>query len=1081
MATQTGSLDLRAVKQTYIKTVAKAQPIYKRTNSNSAPSAPTSKITANTDQGTSGNWTLCHMSRIYASNLAYKYLWTCNQFIAPDGTFLGCSDVVPDEGTVSINGADIVAGTVTADQMAANSITIGNMDSSTAAMIPWTSDTESVPYLFRKSGGSISHDFAAEYDKLVGGTVAWNQLRTDTYTTVTNYEGVTTSYDITTHKFCIENISRTALYNSGSSRGSISSETPIGGHKYIVLSDVNEVGVGIMVYAGALQLNFVNVNSIFALSAERNDYTYFGLQINNTYDFVTAHPIGNKFYFTLNVIDLTQMFGSTIADYIYSLETANAGVGVAWFRKLFPNDYYAYDAGTLKSVEGLSAHKTHSKNLYRLSATSVDNSANGLRLTYDSGNQVISVSGTNTKSSAYSLVNGGDTAMPMSPLPAGTLFTVSTEILSGSTTGLYLQVNYNRTGGSQGALCTLNLANGQNTYTFPSDFKSIHHPFIGVYGTATSVNCKFKAQLELGATKTDWTPYDGHTYALDSTLTLRGIPKLDSSNNLYYDGDTYASDGTVTRKYGVVDLGTLAWRKDSNSIKSYFICSQEIANLKPSSGNTIVQPILCSRYPTQTWTNALDKASYDKVICAGWGSRSYVAIADSTYADSDATTFKSAMSGVMLVYELATPTTESASPYTSPQAADPLGTEEYVSTSIVPVGHETTYANAAQAGGALVAADTASRVATNYITAIDENGIKVHAADNVNSNYAKIDADGMEVYKGGTSVAFYGDTARIGKSNAPHVDITTSSISMSDGARTVYEVASSTQNTFRSIYNMPFYDGMNNYDDTINLGRTVSSWTSIVLKYKVDSTEYTQTFNTLPDNAGSNKYYFLCNQVGPEITVELGRGDTATASEVITIVSVEFNFTTAQPVVESTLGAYAETSASGALRIGNGTSSLPSDLSNAMLVDWGGNTRTAGDIYVHCDKDSGGGVPLSKHISISDAYTYSSGSDYLYIGASQIGYVVVLEIVFNKAAAVTSGGNVFDLLLNEAHLPAPTSEGVSGLAYASKYPIGLYLGFLSDTWKLNVRNLSASSTSTNLGVRGTLTYIWDGIHYTDGN
>ena len=38
-------------------------------------------------------------------------------------------------------------------------------------------------------------------------------------------------------------------------------------------------------------------------------------------------------------VDLTVMFGSTIADYIYSLETATPGAGVAWFCKLFPKPY----------------------------------------------------------------------------------------------------------------------------------------------------------------------------------------------------------------------------------------------------------------------------------------------------------------------------------------------------------------------------------------------------------------------------------------------------------------------------------------------------------------------------------------------------------------------------------------------------------------------------------------------------------------------------------------------------------------------------------------------------------------------
>ena len=58
---------------------------------------------------------------------------------------------------------------------------------------------------------------------------------------------------------------------------------------------------------------------------------------------------------------------------------------------------------------------------------------------------------------------------------------------------------------------------------------------------------------------------------------------------------------------------------------------------------------------------------------------------------TDATAFKSAMSGVYLVYELVTSTTETADSFQSPQIVDDWGTEEYVTTSIVPVGHDTKY------------------------------------------------------------------------------------------------------------------------------------------------------------------------------------------------------------------------------------------------------------------------------------------------------------------------------------------------------------------------------------------------------
>lgn len=626
MATQTGSLDLRAVKQAYIKTVAKAQAIYKRTNSNSAPSAPTSKITANTDQGTTGNWTLCHMSRIYASNLAYKYLWTCNQFIAPDGTFLGCSDVVPDEGTVSINGADIVAGTVTADQMAANSITAGKIASNavtadkldattinasnkltvgafteeTQTLIPWTSDTENEPYLFRASGGSIDHDFAAEYDKIVGGSVAWNQL----------------------------------VANSGSSL----SVTVPNGHKYLLKKGT--------------------ARSI----------------ASSTGSAVTELTGG-----TDNIFDLTQMFGSTIADYIYSLEQSTAGAGVAWFRKLFPSDYYAYDAGTLKSVEGLSAHKTTGFNQWdeewEQGGINASNGTNTLKTT-------------RTRSKNYIPVISG----------ASYYFNIGANGISNGLLVCFYDADKNYISGGWQANALI---------TIPSNAYHIRFctgdAYGGTYLNDICINLAWD-----NSRNGEYEPYELHSYPLDSDLTLRGIPKLDANNNLYYDGDTYESTGVVTRKYGV-----------------------------------------------------------------------------RAYQSGDATSDTMITDGTNTVYKLSTPTTETATPYTNPQAVSNLGTEEYVSTSIVPVGHETQYANAAQAGSGVIAgeqANVASKIATNYITAIDESGIKIHAEDNVGTNYAQIDATGMDIYKGGDSVAKYGDSARVGKLATRHIEI-------GDGGLQVYQDA----------------------------------------------------------------------------------------------------------------------------------------------------------------------------------------------------------------------------------------------------------------------------------------------------
>jgi len=76
--------------------------------------------------------------------------------------------------------------------------------------------------------------------------------------------------------------------------------------------------------------------------------------------------------------------------------------------------------------------------------------------------------------------------------------------------------------------------------------------------------------------------------------------------------------------------------------------------------------------------------------------------------------------------------------------------------------------------------NNAALTASNYITDISNSGIRIHSIEGVNS--IVLNADGTEIFKGGTensnSVAFYGDTARIGKEEEGHLVITNESISI---------------------------------------------------------------------------------------------------------------------------------------------------------------------------------------------------------------------------------------------------------------------------------------------------------------
>lgn len=271
-------------------------------------------------------------------------------------------------------------------------------------------------------------------------------------------------------------------------------------------------------------------------------------------------------------VDLTQMFGSDVADYIYSLETATAGAGVALFREMFPASYYSYNAGELMSVQ-----------------------------------------------------------------------------TSGRVSG-------------------------------------------------------------------------GQTYPLDSTLTLRGIPAL-TDGKLTYDGDQYAPNGTVTRRYGIVDLGSLTWvYSPTNNV----FRSSTVSTMR---GVHATYQIIAARKYTMSKTKYLANmaGAEDHVICLA-SDNSYIFIKDSEYVSEgagDTDALGLSLSGNYAVYELATPTTETATPYQSLQIAD--STEEFIDAGnrdvAVPVGVTAGYYNATTID--LDLSDKADKVAnatSGNFAALDANG-----------------------------------------------------------------------------------------------------------------------------------------------------------------------------------------------------------------------------------------------------------------------------------------------------------------------------------------------------------------------
>lgn len=78
------------------------------------------------------------------------------------------------------------------------------------------------------------------------------------------------------------------------------------------------------------------------------DHIYY---LNMDFTGVDISTVGGVVWKDLQLIDLTVVFGETKANEIYSQGEVS---GIAYFRDLFPNDYYSHNSGTLSTVSAVN-------------------------------------------------------------------------------------------------------------------------------------------------------------------------------------------------------------------------------------------------------------------------------------------------------------------------------------------------------------------------------------------------------------------------------------------------------------------------------------------------------------------------------------------------------------------------------------------------------------------------------------------------------------------------------------------------------------------------------------------------------
>lgn len=191
---------------------------------------------------------------------------------------------------------------------------------------------------------------------------------------------------------------------------------------------------------------------------------------------------------------------------------------------------------------------------------------------------------------------------------------------------------------------------GNRTFTTPANCHYI--TFFTSYNTAYANDIS----INYPSTDHDYHAYNGNTYSVDWTTQAGTV----------YGGTVDVVSGELTVDRAIVDLGTLNWTYVSNKYFQSASISDRIKTTSSSVPNTAIS----SMYRIVAWNDTNAKSGDMAVHPNG-----LLSCINSNYTDS--ASFKTAMSGVQLCYELATPLTYQLS---ATQVAALAGTNNVWST-----------------------------------------------------------------------------------------------------------------------------------------------------------------------------------------------------------------------------------------------------------------------------------------------------------------------------------------------------------------------------------------------------------------
>ena len=327
---------------------------------------------------------------------------------------------------------------------------------------------------------------------------------------------------------------------------------------------------------------------------------------DNPYDIFSIHtfskfvPPEGGLVLRPQVFNLTKMFGATVANEILAMEQTEAGTGKAYFKSLFPHDYYPYNPGEHTCVSAVNGTKygkyeivfgTVGKNLCNPDART--KYSNTIYEWYKTDGFLLRGGVTYTLSS-----NGTNAAVYINKLSDGS-----------------------------------NIASGHATETVTLTEDTL--VYFRMYTTVSPDTVQL--QLEEGSSATAFEPY----------------------TNIVYGGVCDVVASTITIDRVMTDMGKLNWDKYQSSGKFYSTSINTVC--KKGSASVGYDLVMSSAYAS---ANASSLAGLpDMGISVDSGGN--VQVYDSRHAASTGTEYKAAVSGIQLLYELATPETYHITPETA--------------------------------------------------------------------------------------------------------------------------------------------------------------------------------------------------------------------------------------------------------------------------------------------------------------------------------------------------------------------------------------------------------------------------------